>query len=783
MPSTSSTSAFHLSRHTALRVFSSQFLARFLGLLLTGSFFAGNGFAQSQPPPSPPDNRGPGTREMARLLESLVDQGNPLENRFQNLRRIQLFQAALTNHPTPRQELEARFQLTSELLQVNRMDDSLAEIERIRASTKSLSIRMNEGNDITLSLREALNHMRRAELANCISNHNADSCILPLGGGGVYSAREDSIRAKAVLTNFLTRFPDNLSGRWLLNIVAMTLGEYPAQVPPQWLIPTNIFASDYNIGRFRDVASNVGLELTELSGGALVDDFDGDGFLDVVTSSFGPADQMRFFHNLGNGRFEDRTREAGLLGLTGGLNMVHADFDNDGDADILVLRGAWMGEGGRSPNSLLRNDGGHFEDITKQAGLLSFHPTQTAVWFDYDGDGWLDLFIGNESFRNAPPHPCELYHNNRDGTFVEVARPSHLDVVAYIKGCTAIDYNNDGRPDLFLTLLDGKNKLFRNEGSPRREEGGATGWNFTEVAESAGLTQQNFTFPCWSFDYDNDGFEDLYVSGYRIQNLGDLVADMLGQPNNGERTKLYRNRGNGTFEDVSKSVGLDRVLHTMGSNFGDLDNDGWLDFYLGTGDPNFATLIPNRMFRNDRGQKFQDVTTSGGFGNLQKGHAVAFADLDNDGDQEVYEDLGGAFFGDQYPNMLLENPGHGNHWLKLKLEGRKSNRAGIGARLRIVCATPEGERTLHRTCNTGGSFGGNPLRLEIGLGNATAVKRLEIDWPGSRTRQTNAVPRIDAAYTAIEGDPELRPIELKRFEFSRKPADAHHHLKVAPANQ
>lgn len=187
------------------------------------------------------------------------------------------------------------------------------------------------------------------------------------------------------------------------------------------------------------------------------------------------------------------------------------------------------------------------------------------------------------------------------------------------------------------------------------------------------------------------------------------------------------------------------------------------------------------MFRNDRGQRFQDVTTSGGFGNLQKGHAVAFADLDNDGDQEVYEDLGGAFFGDQYPNMLLENPGHGNHWLKLKLEGRKSNRAGIGARLRIVCATPEGERTLHRTCNTGGSFGGNPLRLEIGLGNATAVKRLEIDWPGSRTRQTNAVPRMDAAYTAIEGDPELRPIELKRFEFSRTPADVHHHLKVAPA--
>jgi hypothetical protein len=264
------------------------------------------------------------------------------------------------------------------------------------------------------------------------------------------------------------------------------------------------------------------------------------------------------------------------------------------------------------------------------------------------------------------------------------------------RGAPTIDFNNDGRPDLFLTLLDGKNRLFRNEGPEGSITHGIARWKFTDVAEMAGVAKQSFTFPCWSFDYDNDGFEDLYVSGYRIQNLNDLVADTLGQPSKGERTKLYRNRGDGTFEDVSKVVGLDRVLHAMGSNFGDLDNDGWLDFYLGTGDPNFATLIPNRMFRNDAGKRFQDVTTSGGFGNIQKGHAVAFADLDNDGDQDVYEDLGGAFLGDQYPNTLLENPGHGNHWIKLKLEGRKANRGGVGARLRIVCATLRaGERVYY----------------------------------------------------------------------------------------
>ena len=732
---------------------------------------------------SPVDPRGPGTREMARLLESLIEKNNPMENRFLNLQRIDTYQAALKENSDPRRELELRFQLATELLQVNRLDDAAIEIQRVRATAKALELPLLEANDINLSIREALCHMRRGELANCISNHNADSCLLPLRGGGIYRSPSDSLKAKGVLTNLLARYPANLSARWLLNVVHMTLGEYPDKVPTQWLIPTNVFKSVYDIGRFYDVAPNVGLELTELSGGALVDDFDGDGNLDVVTSSIGLSDQMRFFHNLGNGRFEDRTREAGLIGLTGGLNMIHADFDNDGDMDMLVLRGGWMAEGGRFPNSLLRNDGGRFEDVTKQANLMSFHPTQTAVWFDYNGDGWLDLFIGNESTPGNPPHPCELYRNNRNGTFTDVSRINRLNLVAFVKGATAIDYNNDGRPDLFLSVQDGKSRLFRNDGPKPGTETEKARWGFTEVAEQAGLTLQDFTFPCWSFDYDNDGFEDLFVAGYHISTVGDVVADMLGMSSTGERTKLYRNRGNGTFEDVSKSVGLDRVLHAMGSNFGDLDNDGWLDFYLGTGDPNFATLIPNRMFRNDGGKRFQDVTTSGGFGTLQKGHAVSFADLDNDGDQDVYEDLGGAYFGDQYPNSLFENPGHGNHWIKLKLEGREANRAGIGARIRVHCSTPEGERVIHRTCNTGGSFGGNPLRLEIGIGKATAVKRVEIDWPGSGTQHSVKIPRIDAAYVVREGEPEARVIGLKRFEFSRVKAEIHHHLKLAPVTK
>jgi len=244
-----------------------------------------------------------------------------------------------------------------------------------------------------------------------------------------------------------------------------------------------------------------------------------------------------------------------------------------------------------------------------------------------------------------------------------------------------------------------------------------------------------------------------------------VAADVLGIPSGGERARLYRNRGDGTFEDVSRAMGVDRVLHGMGANFGDLDNDGWLDFYVGTGDPDLLTLIPNRMFRNDRGRRFQDVTTSGGFGHLQKGHGVSFADFDNDGDQDIHEDLGGAYTGDIYPNALFANPGHGNHWLKVSLVGKGANRAGIGARLRLTLSTPSGTRVIHRTLKSGGSFGCNPLRLEIGVGDAVRVDSLEIRWPGSGTVQSLKGLAVDAVYRVHEDRPQPEVVRLPFFSL------------------
>jgi hypothetical protein len=596
-------------------------------------------------------------------------------------------------------------------------------------------------------------YMRLAEDENCHAVPGKDACLLPIKGAGVHRHREGGEGAVRALLEVLSQDPGSLRARWLLNIAHMTLGSYPDGVPERHRIAPSVFAPEHPLARFDNVGAEAGLALSGLAGGAVLEDFDGDRRLDVLWSAMGFDEQTRFLRNAGDGTFKDRTQQAGLTGETGGLNMVPADYDNDGNVDVLVLRGGWLGSEGRFPMSLLKGDGkGRFSDVTKSAGLLRFAPTQTATWFDFDGDGRLDLFVGNESAfipdfvtrqRTAgDDHPCELYRNNGDGSFTEMAKQAGLDLVAFVKGVVSGDFDNDGRPDLYVSVWGGPNRLYRNDG-PGAEKGA---WRFSEVAAAAGVTQPSASFAAFFFDYDNDGWQDLFVAGYGrptgIPVVEDVAADYLGLPTDAERDRLYRNRGNGTFEDVTKAAGLNKVLAAMALNYGDLDNDGWLDFYAGTGTPDLGMLVPNRMFRNDAGKRFQEVTTSGNFGHLQKGHAIAFGDVDNDGDQDVFEQMGGAYLGDRARSALYRNPGSANAWLGIELEGARSNRRGVGARLDLAVASPSGVRHIHRTVGSGGSFGGNPMRQEIGLGTARRVEWLEVLWPatGLKQRVTGLAP-------------------------------------------
>ncbi|MGH2651675.1 MAG: FG-GAP repeat domain-containing protein, partial [Actinomycetota bacterium] len=456
----------------------------------------------------------------------------------------------------------------------------------------------------------ALCYLRLGEQENCIAHHGIESCLLPIRGGGVHTAQRGSRAAIREFTTLLGNEPGNLSWRWLLNIAYMTVGEYPGKVPKGRLVPPRVFESEHDITRFVDVAPRAGLSVSSHAGGAIMEDFDGDGILDIMASSMGVRDPLRLFRSNGDGTFTERSKEAGLAGEVGGLNIVHADYDNDGDPDVLVLRGGWMRSGGKFPNSLLRNNGdGTFDDVTEEAGILSFHPTQTGTFGDYDNDGWLDLFIGNESLPEDP-HPSELYRNNGDGTFTDRSADLGDTRFGYVKGVVWGDFNNDGRQDLWVAALGGASHLFRNDGPAPGGAGGRDGskgpaWRFTDVTRAAGILGPKDAFPSWFWDYDNDGWLDLLAGGYRVTDPADFTRLYLGQPVQSELPRLHRNNRDGTFGDVTRNARLDRVLLPMGSNFGDLDNDGFPDCYFGTGQPSLNGLVPNRMFRNDGGKVFQ----------------------------------------------------------------------------------------------------------------------------------------------------------------------------------
>ena len=521
----------------------------------------------------------------------------------------------------------------------------------------------------------------------------------------------------------------------------MMAGGYPERVPEPWRLPASRAASEEAFPRFEDVAPRAGVDVLSLSGGVVADDFDDDGDVDLLVSVYPPSEQLRWFRNVGGLTFEDRTVGAGLEGVRGGLNMGQGDYDNDGDVDVLLLRGAWVEDKGRHPNSLVRNNGdGTFTDVTFETGLGEVHyPTQTASWADFDNDGDLDIYIGNETTPRQPS-PAQLFRNEGDGTFRDVARQAGVTNLSFTKAVVWGDFNADRFPDIYVSNLRAPNRLYQNHGDG----------TFSDVAETLSVTGPEASFPAWFWDFDNDGHLDIYVSAYTAT-IAHLTASAVGMRLPAEFSHLYRNDGHGRFENVAAASGLARPSAPMGANFGDLDGDGFLDFYLGTGYPNFAELMPNVMYRNREGREFLDVTAAGGFGHLQKGHGIAFADLDADGDNDVFEQMGGGLKGDLARNVLFENPGFGNHWLRVRLVGTTSNRSAIGARIRVVLPA----RSIFRHVGSGGSFGANPLAETIGVGTAERIDRLEVYWPSSdRTETFDAVP-LDRDVLIVEGHGEL----------------------------
>lgn len=595
----------------------------------------------------------------------------------------------------------------------------------------------------SLEEKLAIAHLRRGEVENCMHHRNAKSCILPIRPEARHQQTDGSRKATEIFLRMLANDPTDLPSRWLLNIAQMTLGGYPQRVPAAHLIPPASFSSGTGAPPFVDVAARVGLDTNNMAGGTIVEDFDQDGFLDVVTSTQDSCGPLRYSRSNGDGTYSDRTQAAGLDRQLGGLNLVSTDYNNDGRPDIFVLRGGWEFP---MRNSLLRNNGdGTFTDVTHEAGLAApATASHSAVWFDFDQDGHLDVFVGNEFT------PSQLFKNLGNGKFEDVGAKAGVARTAFTKGTASADYDNDGYPDLYVSNFGEANFLYRNNGDG----------TFSEVAVRQGVDKPDYSFPVWFMDYDNDGWQDLFVSGY-VQSLADVARGYLGQEPKGEVFKVYRNN-RGSFTDVTRQVGMTRNAMTMGCNFGDFDNDGYLDFYLGTGAPSYGALVPNLLFRNNEGRSFADVTYAAGVGHLQKGHGIAFADVDNDGDQDIFLHSGGAVPGDAYPNSLFANPGNMNRWIEVRLTGVKTNRAAIGARIKVVLV---GGRDIHRVVTTGTSFGTSSLQQHIGLGRDGRIQTLEIFWPTSRTTQVYQGIQPNQAISITEGTKAFRAIPRRRFNL------------------
>ena len=620
------------------------------------------------------------------------------------------------------------------------------EVEKASAALeKSREI---AGDSYALDLDLGLAYLRLGENDNCAHGSMAKACLFPVER--THDLPQGTARAGEMFERALGR-KDTLQARWLLNLTHQLLGTFPDSVPVKYRIAIPVSRSTGALPSFTNISREAGTDNSGAGRGCAMGDFDGDGLLDIITAgNWGP---LTFHHNEGDGRFTDWTERSGLSKIRNTFILVAADYDNDGLLDLYATR---LFMWGAFPNVLLHNEGGgRFREVTMEAGVTSPGASMSAAWGDYNNDGFVDLFVTNVSDIAPLPFdlnplsylgktPTVLYRNNGDGTFTDVTKQAGVEMNGVCLGTVWGDYNGDGWPDLFASQFFGLNKLFRNNGDG----------TFSDVAHEAGVQKPFTSFTSWFFDYDGDGRLDLLSTAWAP--LQDSLEGLLaGKRDQRLSMQLYRNRGDGTFENKTVAAGLDRAHGTMAGNFGDIDNDGFPDFVLGTGSPELEYIQPNAVYHNNGDGTFSEVAAALHMGVLQKGHGVAFGDLFGSGRQDIYFALGGGYPGDGWFNALYRNEGPAGNWFSVRLEGRKekpaskgTNRAAIGARISLTASG----RTRVAEVTGGSGFGSSALDQHFGLGTAATVERIEIFWPGSGTRQI------------FEGLPANRRIRVVEFE-------------------
>jgi hypothetical protein len=510
--------------------------------------------------------------------------------------------------------------------------------------------------------------------------------------------------------------------------------------------------------RFTDITEQAGVTfkhvsspekryiVESMSGGVALFDYDNDGRLDIYLVNSLTVDLLKskgktksiLYRNNGDGTFADVTDKAGVGDVGWGMGVAVADYNNDGYEDLYVT---CVG-----PNRLFKNNGdGTFSDVTDKAGVGDPRWSAGAAFFDYDADGQLDLFVSNYvafDFNNLPefgkgklcqykgiPVQCGprglpgegdvLYHNNGDGTFIDVTKKAGVaDPNGYYGlGVIASDFDDDGLIDLFVANDSTPNFLYKNNGDGTFKEVGFT--SGTAVNENG---SEQGSMGVTVADYNHDGRLDLFVTNF-----------------DDDYNTLYRNDGRGSFTDVSHAARVAAVSLPYvgwGTRFFDYDNDGWVDLFVANG--HVYPQIPsyrqrNFIHRNNRDGTFNDTTAPLAALASEKrvGRGAAFGDLDNDGDVDiVLNNLDG-------PAQVLRNDGgSANNSVLVKLVGVKSNRGAVGARVKVVA----GDLVQVAEVRSGDSYlSQSDTRLHFGLEKRTKIDLIEVRWPGGAVERVTGV--------------------------------------------
>jgi hypothetical protein len=424
-------------------------------------------------------------------------------------------------------------------------------------------------------------------------------------------------------------------------------------------------------------------------------DYDADGNLDFFMSNFGSP--LNFlYHNNGDGSFTRIMTGEIATDDTNSEGCAWGDYDNDGDLDLFVAVGL-------NGNDLLyRNNGdGTFTKITTGSLVTSGGSSRGCAWGDYDNDGYIDLFVSNERGQNN-----FLFHNNGDGTFTKIISGKIVTDHGFSTGCAWGDYDNDGYLDLFVPNNNENNFLYHNN-----RDG-----TFDKITSGRIVTDGGSSFGAAWGDYDNDGFLDLFVANVNQKNF------------------LYRNNGDGTFTKITSGAIVNDVGYSWGAAWGDYDNDGHLDLFVANGPPS-GPGQNDFLYHNNGDGTFTKITTGSLANDGAIGDGCAWGDYNNDG----FLDLFVTNLNDQN-NLLYRNNGNSNNWLIVQCAGRVSNRAGLGAKVRVKATISGQARWQMREISGGSGYASqNAAYAHFGLGDATNVELVRIEWPSGIVQELKNV--------------------------------------------